>query len=333
MSGENYINHVALVLDASYSMTPHKSTIIKVADEQTRYLAQRSAELDQETRITVYSFDDHARCLVYDKDVLRLPSMADLYRIGRNTALIDATLLSIEDLKMQPTKYGDHSFLAYVLTDGFENQSRNTPSALQRKLASLEDHWTIAALVPNAEGERWCKRIGFTPGNIAIWDTSSAAGLEESFGKIRTATENFMLGRQQGVRGTRSLFSTGPDAINRQTVQANLVPLSYDRYQVVPVVKNAEIREWVEGCGYHYRTGEWFYELTKPEDIQPQKKLAVMDKGGNVFVGENVRTMVGLPDYKIRVRPDFNPDYKVFVQSTSVNRKLLPGTKLLRMTQ
>jgi hypothetical protein len=41
--------------------------------------------------------------------------------------------------------------------------------------------------------------------------------------------------------------------------------------------------------------------------------------------------MVGLPNYKVRVRPDFNPDYKVFVQSTSVNRKLVPGTKLLKI--
>jgi len=31
----------------------------------------------------------------------------------------------------------------------------------------------------------------------------------------------------------------------------------------------------------------------------------------------------------VRVRPDYNPLYDVFVQSTSTNRKLLRGTKLL----
>jgi len=30
-----------------------------------------------------------------------------------------------------------------------------------------------------------------------------------------------------------------------------------------------------------------------------------------------------------RVKPDFNPDYAVYVQSTSVNRKLKAGTKYL----
>jgi hypothetical protein len=331
MSGENYINHVALVLDASSSMSSHRSTVVKVADEQIKHLARRSTELDQETRVTVYSFANTPECLIYDKDVLRLPSVAKLYNPYGMTALIDATILSINDLAMQPTKYGDHSFLAYVLTDGAENRSRQRPSVLQAKLASLADNWTIAALVPDASGEMWCEQIGFTPGNIAKWDARTTAGLEDSFVKIRNATENFMLGRQQGVRGTRSLFSTGVDAINKQTVSANLAPLSYNRYQVVPVNRVAEIREWVEGCGHQYRTGEWFYELTKPEEIQPQKKLAVMDRSDNVFVGDNVRAMVGLPNYKVRVRPDFNPDYKVFVQSTSVNRKLVPGTKLLKI--
>jgi hypothetical protein len=58
MSGENYINHVALVLDASSSMSSHRSTVVKVADEQIKHLARRSTELDQETRVTVYAFAD-----------------------------------------------------------------------------------------------------------------------------------------------------------------------------------------------------------------------------------------------------------------------------------
>jgi hypothetical protein len=32
---------------------------------------------------------------------------------------------------------------------------------------------------------------------------------------------------------------------------------------------------------------------------------------------------------RAQVKPDFNPDYEVYVQSTSVNRKLVPGTSLL----
>jgi hypothetical protein len=48
-----------------------------------------------------------------------------------------------------------------------------------------------------------------------------------------------------------------------------------------------------------------------------------------VFVGDGVRAMVGLPDMEVRVKPDQNPDFDVYVQSTSTNRKLVAGTKVM----
>ena len=49
---QNYINHIALVLDASGSMSHLSSAVVQVADNQVQYLAARSKELDQETRAT-----------------------------------------------------------------------------------------------------------------------------------------------------------------------------------------------------------------------------------------------------------------------------------------
>lgn len=63
MSGnQNYINHVALVLDASSSMSRLSGKVIEVADQQIAYLARRSRELDQETRVTVYVFANKVEC-------------------------------------------------------------------------------------------------------------------------------------------------------------------------------------------------------------------------------------------------------------------------------
>lgn len=95
MSGnQNYINHVALVLDASSSMSRLSGKVIEVADQQIAYLARRSRELDQETRVTVYVFANKVECVIYDKDVLRMPSLKQLYRVGGMTALLAATLTS-----------------------------------------------------------------------------------------------------------------------------------------------------------------------------------------------------------------------------------------------
>ncbi len=331
MSQVAYINHVVLVLDASYSMTPHQKALIQVADGQVEYLARRSQELDQETRVSVYMFSDDVECLVYDKDVLRLPSIASLYRIGGNTALIDATIKSLDDLEKTATLYGDHAFLTFVLTDGEENRSRLQPHALQRKLSGLPGNWTVGVLVPNQRGVFEAKQFGFAPDNISVWDTTSAAGVREVGETIKKATEGFLQNRSRGVRGTRSLFSTGTDAINRQTVTSTLTPLRPKDYTLIPVDWESPIKEFVESRGLApYRVGSAYYELNKTETIQPGKALAVKDrKTGQIYTGPEARALVGLPDAHVRVKPTQNPDYKVFVKSTSTNRKLVPGTELL----
>jgi hypothetical protein len=333
MSQENYINHVVLVLDASSSMNPHQRELVKVADGQVQYLARRSQELDQETRVSIYTFANDVHCLIYDKDVLRLPSIKDLYRPYGRTALVDATLRSLSDLSQTATLYGDHAFLAFVLTDGQENQSHHNPSALVTRLNSLPENWTVACLVPDQRSVFEAKGFGFPSDNIAIWNATSAAGVTEVGETIRRATEGFMVSRSQGVRGTRSLFSTGLDAVNASTVRATLAPLDQSAYDILPVHEDAPIRDYVYSRGLNYRIGSGFYQLTKTETIQPQKRLVIREKATDkVYSGDAARDLLGLSSgVAVRVKPDANPEYDVFVQSTSVNRKVLQNTDLIVM--
>lgn len=333
MNTQNYINHVVLVLDASLSMRPHRNELIRVADGQVKYLARRSQELDQETRVSVYSFNDTVECLIYDKDVLRLPSIRDLYRPRGMTALIDATLKSLDDLDQTATLYGDHAFLAFVLTDGQENRSRSGPATLASRLYNLPDNWTVACLVPDQRSVFEAKAFKFPPENIAVWDATSAAGVQEVGETIRRATDNFMDARTKGVRGTRSLFSTGLDAVNADTVRASLTPLNPGAYDILPVHNDSAIRDYVTSRGLRYTIGKGFYQLTKTETIQSQKQVAIREKTtGKVYWGDAARDLLGLPrDTEVRVKPDINPEYDVFVQSTSVNRKLIKDTDLLVM--
>src|SRR5262245_5192357 len=136
---QNYINHIALVLDASSSMSPLRDQVVKVADNQIEHLARRSKELDQETRVTVYTFASEIECLFYDKDVLRLPSLKTHYKAYGNTRLVDASIKALEDLSKTPELYGDHAFLAYVLTDGEENYSSARPDILRRRIDELKE--------------------------------------------------------------------------------------------------------------------------------------------------------------------------------------------------
>lgn len=330
------INHIALVLDASSSMSGHRRKLVEVADAQVAYLAQRSQELDQETRITIYTFADQVECVVYDKDVLRLPSLAKYYDPSGMTALIDATVQSQDDLAKTAQLYGDHAFLTFVFTDGAENRSRRYgPRELRQKLESAPDNWTVAVMVPDRQGEEYAKQCGFFAGNIDTWDATSAAGLTDAVARIRTATDSFMTGRASGVRGTRSVFSTGSDALNKETVKAaGLKPLKEGSYQLLNVIHQDEIRPFVEAHGHQYVSGHAYYQLTKREEIQVQKAVAIRNKkSGRVYSGTEARDMLGLPQMTVKVSPDVNPEFQVFIQSTSVNRKLVPGTKLLLLTQ
>jgi uncharacterized protein YegL len=329
----NIINHIAFVLDASTSMTPHKKDLIKVADGQIEHLARRSKELDQETRISVWTFADPNRieCVVWDKDVLRLPSISSFYTPFGNTAFIDATLQALDHLGETPERYGDHSFLVFVLTDGEENRSVNRPATLKARLAGLKDHWTVAALVPNAMGMREAKQFGFSAGNIEIWNPNSAAGVGEAGDRVRDATENYMQARRAGVRSTRNLFSTGADAVNVQTIaQAGLTPMAKGTYVLVPVPTDSRIDEFTKACGHNYQAGRGFYQLMKREEIQATKDIMVVGKKDHkVYSGRDARQMVGLPDMNVRVSPNHNPDFDIYVQSTSINRKLIAGTRYL----
>lgn len=331
---QSLINHVAIVLDASWSMSGRESEVVKVTDEQIKHLALRSEELSQETRVSVYRFGETTiECLIFDMDVMRLPSADDLYEVlYENTSLIDAIMKSQADLETTSQLYGDHAFLTFVLTDGQENRSRNFNARdLQNKIKTAGVNWSMGFLVPNREGQRYMERLGVLTDSIAIWDLNSSTGLLDAASRIKAATDNFMTARATGVRGTRSVFGTGIDVVNKKTVASTLEPMDASKYRIFPVKTSGQIRDFVEAQGFHYRAGMAYYALTKRETIQARKQIIVVEKSTDkAYTGTEARHLIGLPDGKeTRVAPDDNPEYDVYVQSTSVNRKLIAGTNAL----
>src|SRR5579859_1442093 len=204
----NRINHFVLVADESLSMQERATALVKVVDGFVADLAARSKELDQETRITVYTFNSSSgvRCLIYDMDVLRTPTISGRFRPSGMTPLIDATCQAIDELGETPERYGEHSFVLFALTDGQENRSRKRPHDLASRIERLPGHWTVAAFVPDMMAVADAKRCGFPAGNIERWDTTSSHGMTEVGERIRTVSSDFMHARTQGVRGSRSLF-------------------------------------------------------------------------------------------------------------------------------
>jgi len=339
--------HIAYIIDASSSMQEFKNDVIKVVDNQTAFLASLP-DKDHEVRISVYVFSDahSVKCLISDTDVLRMPSIAGMYEPEGWTALLDATGLAIEDLKELPTKYGDHSFLLFVFTDGRENRSRRySGHSMAQLLGSLGPEWTPAGLVPNVNGKILMGRYGFANGNITIWNPNSSTGVEEAGEQMKTAIGTYMVSRASGQVGTRTLFSTAPDAVNAKAIQdAGLQPLKPGTYDLIPVgrlkegqgvlnrdkVRVWEIVDFLKLNGLPFVLGRNYYLLRKKERIQGDKQLAILERATNkVFVGPEVRAMIGLSDKTQSVAADHNKDYAIFVQSKSNNRHLFNGDQIL----
>ncbi|MGY1399844.1 VWA domain-containing protein [Streptomyces sp. SS10] len=352
---KHFVNHVALVIDKSGSMRGHSEQLVRVVDEFVKGLAEESDRLGHETRISLYAFDHLVENLVWDMDVKHLPSMRGLYTVENGaTALIQASVKALDDLGHIWEEYGEHSFLQVVVTDGEENASgADTTGArhdlmpdgravldewrsrIADKMNTLPDHWTSAIMVPNSLAKRTAQQYGFPTGNISIWDADSDQGVEEAIGAVKTAATRFLRDREQGVRGTRNLFAMGQD-LSAADVASNLQALDAGKYVLIPVDQRTSIREFVTSAGHPYKTGCAFYELSKREKVQANKQIAVAEKDpatgrmtGKVFTGPAARQLLGLPTTEVTVAPGSNDAYTVFVQSTSVNRKLVPGTRLL----
>lgn len=332
LTADNFICHVEFLLDGSYSMLNRRDELVQVVDAQTAYLAERSKELGIETRVTVYSYSDmhEIYCLIFDMDVLRLPSIATLYRVTGMTALVPATIQGIIELRETAQRYGKHGFLIYNFSDGGGNIQNHRAGELNKLITSLPPNWTVAALTPNRDCSDAAAAMGFPRENIAEWSVTDPHGVAQVGQTIQDASNLYLTNLSKGVY-TASVFSTGATNVNAQTVK-QLTPLDPSKYELLPVDFEREIREFVEANGRNYMPGTCYYQLNKSEKIHSTKKLLVQEvKTGKVFGPDGVRDLIGLGNETQRVRPTFNSEYVIFPQSTSMNRHLMPNTNLLRM--
>jgi hypothetical protein len=81
-----------------------------------------------------------------------------------------------------------------------------------------------------------------------------------------------------------------------------------------------------------YQRGSAFYELVKTEKAVQASKLIVIRnrRDGAVYAGQSARDLLGLPTQgTIKLSPGDHGDWEIFIQSTSSNRHLPVGSKVL----
>jgi len=294
-----------------------------------------SKKQKQDTKLSVVScgVEGHPqRCRVdFVNADIGVPLMVDYDANGGCTPLYDAVGILINEFKKIK---GKASFLVMVITDGQENASRSwSGHSLGNEIKALQatDLWSFTFRVPQGGKQLIARNLGVHEGNILEWEQTEY-GLQVATQHTKTAIASYYSARASGETATRSFFSPDLSDVSSRKVRAKLENISAE-VQAWPIKNEARIREFVEKkLGRTMLKGAAFYQLVKPEKaVQDYKKIVVRNKlSQEVYGGDNARELLGFPDTgSVKVVPGDHGNYDIFVQSTSVNRKLVPGTDLI----
>jgi hypothetical protein len=259
------------------------------------------------------------------------------YETNGGTPLYDSVGELIEIFQKTPDANDPNvSFLVMAITDGQEMHSRKwNAGSLGKKIRELQatDRWTFVFRVPYGYGRELVRSLGLHEGNIQEWEQSTK-GYEKSTVQTTRAFDTFYSARSSGVKSTSSFYTSMAD-VSVEEVKAALVDISGEvqQWTVQSAVEGEQIRDFVQAkTGKPFVKGTAFYMLVKNEDkIQDTKLIIIKDKtSGHVYAGAAARQMIGLPTIgHARVKPGDHGNFEIFVQSTSVNRKLPVGTEVL----
>lgn len=225
------------------------------------------------------------------------------------------------------------SFVVMAITDGGENSSvRWNARSIAAKIQQLQatDRWTFVFRVPHGY-KRQLTSLGIPDGNILEWEQTTR-GVEVATAATNVAIRSFMQSRSAGATSSTGFYQTDLSNVSKQTIKAKLIDIS-NEVKFFDVSQTDAIKPFVEKkTGQTYVAGTAFYQLMKKEDeVQDYKQIALRDKkAGKVYSGVEARNILGLPhNGTVKIAPGNHAGYDIFIESTSVNRKLIPGTQVL----
>lgn len=222
--------------------------------------------------------------------------------------------------------------LVMIFTDGHDNRSSSdVVREMKKQIANLNnnDKFTITARVPVGHRQYFVDK-GFDAENVMEWEATEAGFTNASAVNTRSVASHVATYATTGLAKTKSFFKT--DATNIGTQDLKKLKDISSEICIFPVTQSESIRPFVEArLGRKMIRGAAYYELKKKETVQPQKLLIIRDKKTKmVYAGDEARGLLGLPSgSNIKVAPGDHGNYDIYVQSTSVNRKLDVGAELI----
>jgi hypothetical protein len=254
---------------------------------------------------------------------------------GGSTPLFDSVGNAIDLLSAVPDAYDPNvSFLIMVTTDGEENSSIKWRDCLGTEIRQLQasDRWTFVFRVPRGSKAKMV-RLGIPAGNILEWDQTEK-GMKDATAITTSSLSAYYADIGRGVSATKSFYTSDLSNVTTADVKVSLTDISGEIkiHLVEGALVGLPIKEFCIASAGSYTRGTAFYQLVKKEKaVQDHKLICIRHKiTGEVYSGVAARDLLGLPHYgNIALVPGDHGAYDIYVQSTSVNRKLPVNTGLL----
>jgi hypothetical protein len=307
---------------------------IKAFNDILEAIKANALSSGQDTTVTLYTFGEYTQPVA--RKFLNVPIAHvqyldnSSYRAQGGTPMFDCIGEAI-DAARDLDDSRNTAFVMSIITDGEENQSsKYDADEIKQRIQQMQatDRWTITFSVPPG-GKHTITSFGIPSGNVQEWE-ATAEGVARSAQAHASSYASYFVARSAGATKTDGFFTTDMSKVRAATVKKQLTDVA-KLYVALRVPAETEIKPFVERSGFTYVKGGAYYQLTKDETIQHYKKILLREKNKSaVYGGAEARDLLNMPDgLDLQVRPGNHANWDIFVQSTSVNRKLVRGTTLL----
>lgn len=327
-------NYIGFVNDHSGSMSYLSSAACNDYNANIKAIKDAASREMLDTVVSVAEVGGNARLSVTVSNPHVLHEKKD-WKSSGGTPLWGGTLDLVNMLsKMPDSNKEDVSFLIMITTDGAATDP-NYHQSLKQVMQPLlrTGRWTFVARVPSNisySQKADLLALGIPEGNIQTWDTTDR-GMEISTVATTQAMDQYFTARAVGSKSSTTFYANAA-AVDTSALKELKEGKDYSLY-VVPMADNGiEIRPFILQHRMEHLFGAAFYQLTKTESrVQPDKQVLIRDRStGKVYSGQGARRMIGLPDNSnARLHPGDHKNYDIFIQSNSINRKLVGGTGVI----
>lgn len=328
---EEPITHVALLVDNSGSMGGIMAKAREMALAQYNAITTEAAKTNQRISFDLWSIDSTPKHLAHSEPgtqgSVAVHSAINRMVAGGATPLFLTARMAAETIEARGVKEnrGD-AVMLIIVTDGQATDGGGDDHRRAKFYFTKPDVWSTAVVGPASV---IAGLAGTIPrDNLLVWD-GTGEDLDRATNVMTNASVGYLSSRTRGATFSTNYFTANLPSENVvKATLANCYPVQVKSVKVEAEEPIADkVVRWTRKP---YALGEAFYQLTKPERIQPEKEVLIREKGQKIYYGgPNARALLGLAKEPAKVTPGNFGNYDIFVQSTSVNRKLVRGTDLL----